>query len=185
MPAEVDEMAATTSSPTVRKAAVPHTFDTWVWLFMRWSGLALIPLAWGHVLLQDVIVGVHRIDLNYAAWRWSFLGWQIYDIALLGFAFAHGMNGLRYVVNDYVHNEGLRKNLNRAIFVAWLVITLIGGVAIFGSRAVHAGLTFDRAGEALGFGLTIGNSGAIALAIVAVLFVVIGGAFLAFGRSRK
>ncbi len=25
---------------------------------MRYSGLLLIPLAWGHVLIQDVLVGV-------------------------------------------------------------------------------------------------------------------------------
>ena len=101
-------MTATTPSPTrttVRKVAVPRTFDTWAWWLMRWSGLALLPLAWGHVLLQDVIVGVHRIDLNYAAWRWSFIGWQIYDIALLGFAFAHGMNGATLSASPMFSNK--------------------------------------------------------------------------------
>ena len=152
---------------------------------MRWSGLALLPLVWGHVLLQDVIVGVHRIDLNYAAWRWSFIGWQIYDIALLGFAFAHGMNGLRYIVNDYVHNEGLKKTLNWIIFSAWLAITAIGGIAIFGSRAANAGLTFDRGNEAVGFGVTIGNSGATALTIVGAVLLVVALAFLTLRRGKK
>ncbi len=178
-------MTATTSSPTLRKAAVPRTFDTWAWLFMRWSGIALLPLAWGHVLLQDVIVGVHRIDLNYAAWRWSFIGWQIYDIALLGFAFAHGMNGLRYVVNDYFHNEGLRKALNWVILVAWLAVTAIGGIAIFGSRVANAGLTFDRGDEAVGFGVTISNSGTTSLAIVGAVIVVVGLALLTLRRGKK
>ncbi|MBI3244613.1 MAG: hypothetical protein HYZ49_20225 [Chloroflexi bacterium] len=164
---------------------MPRTFDTWAWLFMRWSGIALLPLAWGHVLLQDVIVGVHRIDLNYAAWRWSFIGWQIYDIALLGFAFAHGMNGLRYVVNDYVHHENLRKTLNRLIFFAWLVITAVGGIAIFGSRAANANLTFDRGGEAVGFGVTIGNSGVTSLAVVGAVIVVVALAFLTLRRGKK
>lgn len=178
-------MTATTSSPTLRKADVPRTFDTWAWLFMRWSGIALLPLAWGHVLLQDVIVGVHRIDLNYAAWRWSFIGWQIYDIALLGFAFAHGMNGLRYVVNDYFHAEGLRKTLNWAIFIAWLVITAVGGIAIFGSRVANAGLTFDRGDEAVGFGVTISNSGTTSLAIVGAVIAVVGLALLTLRRGKK
>lgn len=37
--------------------------------WMRYSGLLLIPLAWGHVLIQDVLVGVDRIDLNYVSLR--------------------------------------------------------------------------------------------------------------------
>jgi succinate dehydrogenase / fumarate reductase membrane anchor subunit len=152
---------------------------------MRWSGVALIPLAWGHVILQDIIVGVHRINLDYVAWRWSFIGWQVYDIALLGFAFAHGMNGLRYVVGDYVRNPAWQKALNWIIFTVWLVFTLIGGIAIFGSRALHAGLTFERGDEAVGFGLTMSDTGTASLTIAIALFVILGGGFVMLGRSRK
>jgi succinate dehydrogenase / fumarate reductase membrane anchor subunit len=133
-------MATIASSPTVRKVAVAKTYDTWAWLFMRWSGVLLIPLAWIHVLINDVIVGVHRIDLDYVALRWASLGWQVYDIALLGFAFAHGMNGLRYVVNDYVHHEGLRKVISWAMIIAWAVITAIGAVAIIGGVRAKTGV---------------------------------------------
>ena len=41
------------------------------WKWMRYSGFLLIPLVWGHVLLQDIIVGVHKIDLDYVALRWA------------------------------------------------------------------------------------------------------------------
>ena len=74
---------------------VPRTFEQTAWTFMRYSAVLLIPLAFGHVLIQDVLVGVHRIDLDYAAHRMATLGWKLYDIFLLGFAFGHGMNGLR------------------------------------------------------------------------------------------
>lgn len=117
------------------KSALPgvkRNFDTWMWLFMRWSGVLLVPLAWVHVLINDVIVGVHAIDLDYVALRWASIGWQAYDVALLAFTFAHGMNGLRTIVNDYFHNEGLNKFINRALLIAWLVITIIGAVAIIG-----------------------------------------------------
>jgi succinate dehydrogenase / fumarate reductase membrane anchor subunit len=134
-------MATIASSPTVRKVAVPKTFDTWVWLFMRWSGVLLIPLVWIHVLINDIIVGVHRIDLDYVALRWASLGWQAYDIALLGFAFAHGMNGLRYVVNDYVHDKRLQKVLGWGMLAAWAVITAIGAVAIIGSVRAQTGVS--------------------------------------------
>ena len=41
---------------------------------MRYSAFLLIPLAWGHLILQDVIVGVHSIDLDYVAMRWDLRG---------------------------------------------------------------------------------------------------------------
>lgn len=115
-----------------RVAVVPKTFDNYVWQFMRWSGVLLIPLAWIHVVLQDVLVGVHAIDINYVALRWSLIGWRIYDISLLGFAFGHGMLGLRNVVNDYVTHPRWNRAIKWVLFIAWVVITAIGAVAIIG-----------------------------------------------------
>lgn len=111
---------------------VPQTYDAIAWKWMRYSGLLLIPLAWIHVALQDVIVGVHAIDLNYVQFRWSFIGWRIYDFALLSFAFAHGVNGLRQVLDDYVRGEQNRRWLSWFLLLFWLVISLIGAIAIVG-----------------------------------------------------
>ncbi|MEJ2262160.1 MAG: hypothetical protein P8X95_01855 [Anaerolineales bacterium] len=111
---------------------VPQTYDAIAWKWMRYSGLLLIPLAWIHVALQDVIVGVHAIDLNYVQFRWSFIGWRIYDFALLSFAFAHGVNGLRQVLDDYVRGEQNRRWLSWFLLLFWLVISLIGAIAIIG-----------------------------------------------------
>src|SRR3989337_2474505 len=94
---------------SVRRVDPPKNFETAAWLFMRYSGLLLIPLVWVHVLIQDVLVGVHAIDLDYVAMRWATLGWRLYDIALLAFAFAHGMNGLRTVLHDFIHRPGARR----------------------------------------------------------------------------
>jgi len=99
---------------------------------MRYSALLLIPLAWGHVLLQDVLVGVHQIDLDYVAMRWASLGWRVYDTLLLAFAFAHGMNGLRQVLDEYLRTPTARRLMSWGLFVVWLVISLIGAAAIIG-----------------------------------------------------
>jgi succinate dehydrogenase / fumarate reductase membrane anchor subunit len=99
---------------------------------MRYSGVLLIPLVWIHVLIQDVLIGVHAIDLDYVALRWATLGWRIYDIALLAFTFAHGMNGLRNVLNDYVRGQRARRAFDILILIAWLVISAIGAAAIIG-----------------------------------------------------
>ncbi len=110
----------------------PRNFETWMWLFMRWSAILLIPLVWIHVLLTDVIFGVHNIDLNYVQLRWATLGWRVYDFALLAFAFAHGMNGLRTVMTDYVHTEKWRRRWSWIILGMWVIWSLIGAVAIVG-----------------------------------------------------
>lgn len=115
-----------------RPVKLARTFDATAWRWMRYSGLLLIPLAWFHVLIQDVIVGVHDMDINYVAMRWANVGWRIYTFSLLTFAFAHGVNGLRQVLFDYVRGENTRRNLSWGLLIFWLVLSLIGAVAIIG-----------------------------------------------------
>jgi len=124
-------MATITPAP-VRTVKRPSNYENAAWRWMRYSAFLLIPLAWGHVLLQDIIVGVHAIDLDYVAMRWASLGWRIYDTLLLALAFAHGMNGLRQVVFDYVSKPKTRRTISWVLFFLWLAITLIGAAAIVG-----------------------------------------------------
>jgi succinate dehydrogenase / fumarate reductase membrane anchor subunit len=109
---------------------VQPTYESVAWTWMRYSGVLLVPLAWIHVAIQDVIVGVHAIDINYVALRWANIGWQIYDILLLSFAFAHGMNGLRQVGLDFIHTDRGRRNLSIVTFLLWLAVSVIGAFAI-------------------------------------------------------
>src|SRR3989337_3241898 len=117
---------------TERRVNVPPTLETRAWVLMRYSGILLVPLVWVHVLISDVLVGVHSIDLDYVALRWATLGWRAYDIALLAFAFAHGMNGFRNVLNDYVRGTRVRRALDWLLLLGWLVISAIRAVAIIG-----------------------------------------------------
>lgn len=123
-------MAARTITP-------PKNFENTAWKWMRYSGVLLIPLVWIHVLLQDVLVGVHAIDFDYVIKRWSMIGWQVYDILLLAFAFAHGMNGLRQVANDFIHEPKAQKMVANIIFVLWLVVSVIGAIAIIAAASKH------------------------------------------------
>lgn len=102
------------------------------WKWMRYSGLLLIPLAWGHVLIQDVLVGVDRIDLDYVSMRWAYLGWRIYDFFLLVLALAHGINGLRQVILDFASKKKNIRLVNQAAFAYWLVMMLLGVAALVG-----------------------------------------------------
>jgi succinate dehydrogenase / fumarate reductase membrane anchor subunit len=111
---------------------VPPNYEALAWKWMRYSGLLLIPLAWGHVLIQDVLVGVHSIDLDYVALRWATLGWRVYDFLLLAFAFAHGMNGLRQVLHDFIKDGRTMRKLTWTLFTFWVVLSIIGATAILG-----------------------------------------------------
>ncbi len=116
----------------VEQVRISLNYESIAWKWMRYSGLLLIPLAWGHVLIQDVLVGVHQIDIDYVALRWATLGWRVYDFLLLAFAFAHGVNGLRQVINDYIKKKRFIRLVSILLFVFWLVLSLIGAVAIIG-----------------------------------------------------
>lgn len=111
---------------------VSKNYETYAWLFMRYSGILLIPLVWIHVAINDVLVGVHAIDLDYVARRWALLGWRVYDMALLAFTFAHGVNGLRTVLRDYIHTPSRRKALDWGLLAFWVLLSVIGAVAIIG-----------------------------------------------------
>ena len=124
--------AQMTTTDRSKRVATPNNLETKAWLFMRYSAILLIPLAFGHLILQDVLVGVHAIDIDYVAFRWASIGWRIYDFLLLAFAFAHGMNGLRQVLMDYIKNERVFRIVSIVLFIGWLVISAIGATAIIG-----------------------------------------------------
>jgi succinate dehydrogenase / fumarate reductase membrane anchor subunit len=117
---------------TVERVQISPGWEITAWKWMRYSGLLLIPLAWFHVAIQDVIVGVHRIDLDYVQMRWASVAWRTYDFALLAFAFAHGVNGLRQVLFDYVRGEQNRRRLSWALLIFWFILSLIGAAALIG-----------------------------------------------------
>ncbi|MBI4926861.1 MAG: hypothetical protein HY835_03770 [Anaerolineae bacterium] len=124
----------TTTQP--EKVVVKKNFDQVAWTWMRYSAFLLIPLAWGHIILQDVVVGVHNITTDYAINRMANMGWKIYDIALLGFAFAHGMNGVRQVFRDYIHKPETFRLVSIILLVVWFLITLVGAIALLAIQPV-------------------------------------------------
>lgn len=106
--------------------------ELYAWVFMRLSGILLVPLAFGHLAIMHIINNVHAIGLDFVAMRWAMLGWRVYDAALLGFAFIHGLNGLRYVVDDYVHHPGWNRAIKYVMVVGGALILLIGSAALIG-----------------------------------------------------
>ncbi len=111
---------------------IRKSIDTFVWLWMRLSALLLIPLVWIHTIIQALLVGGQNLSLEYVQMHWAFLGWRIYDIFLLAFAFSHGILGLRQVLFDYIHSAKWRELANWALVAFWILTTAIGAIAIIG-----------------------------------------------------
>jgi succinate dehydrogenase / fumarate reductase membrane anchor subunit len=107
-------------------------FELWSWLFMRVSGIVLLFLAVGHVLIMHVIdTGVSRVDFEFVAVRWASPFWRTWDWALLVLALLHGINGLRIVVQDYVRWPGVRFAVNMLFAVTGFALFVLGTVIVF------------------------------------------------------
>ena len=116
---------------TTRYVKPRSNLERYAFLFMRLSGIALLLLAVGHVLLQHVFRDVHDLTLQVVQDIWRSWGWRVYDLLLLVFAITHGFNGLRQVLEDYVHDPKKVRIVGRLILV-FIIITIVwSAVAIF------------------------------------------------------
>ena len=107
-------------------------FELWSWLFMRISGIVLLLLAVGHVVVMHVLdEGVYRVDFGFVAARWGSPFWRAWDWALLVLALIHGINGLRIVVQDYVKWVGVRFAVNMFFYVVGFGLFVLGTVIVF------------------------------------------------------
>jgi len=107
-------------------------FELWSWLFMRISGIVLLFLAVGHVLIMHVASGgVGRVNFGFVAARWQSPLWRTWDWALLVLALIHGINGLRVIVQDYVKWPGARFAVNMFFYVVGFGLFVLGTVIVF------------------------------------------------------
>lgn len=112
------------------------------WVFMRVSGLLLVFLVFGHLYVQNIQVNVANVDFAYVAERLSQPGVKIYDTFLLGFAMLHGVNGLRYSVEDYVTKPG------RRFWTKIVLFSVAGIVFVLGTMTLWA-FSFEQMGDAV------------------------------------
>ena len=103
------------------------------WVFMRASGVVLVVLIFGHIFYNLVWTegGIQAIDFGFVGGKLAHPFWQWYDVVMLWLALIHGSNGVRTVVNDYVHNGTLRAVLSWAIVVAAVVLIVLGTLITF------------------------------------------------------
>jgi succinate dehydrogenase / fumarate reductase, membrane anchor subunit len=131
------ERAAEGVTTRIARLEARSPLERYGYLFMRLSGVALIVLAIGHMMIQHILNDVHSLTLEFVRQQWSSWGWRTYDMFLLIFAISHGFNGLRVVLEDYIHNRRTVTFL-RWFLAIFMVITIVwSGIAI---------ATFDASG---------------------------------------
>lgn len=111
-------------------AGIPG-FDRLVWYFLRVSGLALVILACGHLIITHFLNVPSETVFDFVANRWANPVWRTFDFLLLFFALWHGILGLRMIVTDLVRSPGWRVALNGLLWVTGIVFFALGTVTIF------------------------------------------------------
>ncbi|WP_344527846.1 succinate dehydrogenase hydrophobic membrane anchor subunit [Streptomyces albiaxialis] len=133
---DVDHPAPVIEPPRARTAKTPKAsrtnFEMYGWLFMRLSGIVLVVLVLGHLLIQLVLDGgVSKIGFAFVAGRWASPFWQVWDLLMLWLAMLHGANGLRTVINDYAERDNTRFWLKMLLYTATVFTVLLGTLVIF------------------------------------------------------
>ncbi|HEU0102098.1 MAG TPA: succinate dehydrogenase hydrophobic membrane anchor subunit [Mycobacteriales bacterium] len=115
--------------PTGRSST---NFEMYAWIFQRVSGLLLVVLVLGHLLIMNVLDGgVQRINFAFVAGRWASPFWQTWDLAQLWLAELHGVNGLRTVINDYAERDATRFWLKMLLYTSAILVLMLGTLVIF------------------------------------------------------
>ena len=107
-------------------------FEMYAWVFMRVSGLFLLVLVLGHLLIMNILDGgVQRVNFGFVAGRWASPFYQTWDLLQLWLAMLHGTNGMRTVVNDYAQRDATRFWLKMLLYTASFLILVLGTLVIF------------------------------------------------------
>lgn len=104
--------------------------EAWSWAFMRLSGLALFVLALVHFSITHIVNDVVDTNYDFVVERWHNPLWRLFDWLLLVLAIGHGVNGLRWIVDDYVRRPGARKAVRGVLFGLTGVLVVVGTLTI-------------------------------------------------------
>ena len=111
---------SSTSAQRLQRAS-RDSFAASSWFFMRVSGLLLVFLALIPFAITHIVNDVADTKAVFVADRCANLLWRLFDWALLALALGHGLNGLRWIVDDYV-----RAPMTRALTKATLYSLSLG-----------------------------------------------------------
>jgi succinate dehydrogenase / fumarate reductase membrane anchor subunit len=130
-PSRREDSIRTTRPPSGRPRPT-RAGEFWWWIFMRVSGIVLLFLAVGHVLIMHVLdEGVDRVNFAFVALRWQHPFWRTWDWLMLSLALIHGINGLRVISLDYIRRPGVRIAVNGFFAILGAAIFALGSIVVF------------------------------------------------------
>ena len=123
----------TPSRPVQRRPR--QNFETWSWFFMRVSGLVLVFLSLFHFALTHIINDVVETDAVFVAERWDNPLWRLFDLSLLTLSMFHGLNGVRWSIDDYVRSKAAKATVQSVLSSVSAALFVYGTITIvtFGS----------------------------------------------------
>ncbi len=121
-----------------RSSARPRpasNFELYSWFFMRISALVLFLMAVFHLVYMHIVIGLDNISFDVIAQRWQSPGWRLFDLFLLTFGWIHGANGVRVVLDDYIHPQGWKVLTKSILYVLTFILIVLGAYVIFTFRS--------------------------------------------------
>lgn len=113
-------------SRTRETALGAGNFEVLSWYYFRISGILLLFLVLGHMAIMHLVNNVDIINWAFVRDRWASPLWRLYDWFLLILAMTHGANGMRIIITDYIHNNGIRLLVMTLLWVLTVFLTVIG-----------------------------------------------------------
>lgn len=107
-----------------------QNFETWSWFFMRISGLVLVFLSLLHFAVTHIINDVVETDAEFVSARWDNPLWRLFDFALLALALLHGLNGVRWSIDDYVRGRAARATVKAVLYSVTGALFVYGTITI-------------------------------------------------------
>jgi succinate dehydrogenase / fumarate reductase, membrane anchor subunit len=107
-----------------------QSFETWSWFFMRVSGLVLVFLALAHFAITHIVNDVVETDAEFVYRRWDNPLWRTFDWVLLALALFHGLNGLRWSIDDYIRSRQARAVVKSVLYTVSGVLFAYGTFTI-------------------------------------------------------
>ena len=115
---------------TARSRRPKQNFETWSWFFMRVSGLILVFLALSHFAITHIVNDVTETKADFVAQRWDNPLWRTFDWVLLALALVHGLNGVRWSIDDYIRSRPKRAAVKAVLYTVSGVLFTYGTFTI-------------------------------------------------------
>ena len=114
------------------KAQATGTSELFWWVFMRISGIVLMFLVLGHIYMT-FIQQPESITASYETivTKLQQPVWKLYDWLIMVLAGLHGVNGARYVMEDYLPNKSSR------FWVKAIFYTIVGVIFVWGTIGLY------------------------------------------------